>query len=151
MDDATWLALALTLTAVGAVTTWLTFRRRGTASGLRMLAITLLVPAAYLTRTLRMLTRVVDAVADWATSLVFSPTVWAGVALAGISAVLFLVSGALRARQLGQGRRSAPADPAAPAGRGKRPLPPAAQGRGKPAIDDDMADIEALLKRRGIS
>ncbi len=40
--------------------------------------------AAYLTKTLQMFTKMVDAVADWATDLVFSPAVWLGVMLAGL-------------------------------------------------------------------
>ncbi len=155
VDDATWAALALTLTALGGVATWLAFRRRGTLSGLRMLALTLLVPAAYLTQTLRMLTRIVDAVGDWATSLVFNPTVWLGIVLAGISGVLFVVTGMMRDRQLNRSRggEAASAPPGEVRGRSstKKKLPPAASTRGEPAIDDDMADIEAILKRRGIS
>src|SRR5689334_25242589 len=77
------------------------------ASGLRALAFTLLPLAAYLPRTRRMFTRLGSAVADWATSLVFNPMVWAGIVVAGISVVLFVVSGMLRARQSGtRSRRS---------------------------------------------
>src|SRR5215217_2882169 len=141
MDDASWAALALSLTVLGAIWTWLSFRRRGLASGLRALAFTLLPTAAYLTRTLRLLTRIAEAVADWAASLVFNPVVWSGVVVAGISAVLFVVSGALRSRELAKGGRSASA-------RRSRELPrPDSSGRkGTPAVsgDDDLAEIEAL-------
>ncbi|MBB6629439.1 cellulose synthase [Nocardioides sp. KIGAM211] len=147
MDDVTWGALTLTLTVLGAIWTWLSFRRRGLASGLRALAFTLLPAAAYLTKTLQMFTRIVDAVADWATNLVFNPFVWTGVVLAGVSALLLSVSSVLRARQLAR---------TPDAGSTKRTrgtaLPPAGRGQGTPAVgDDDMADIEALLRRRGIS
>jgi hypothetical protein len=149
VDDVTWGALTLTLTVVGALWTWLSFRRRGVASGLRALAFTLLPLAAYLTQTLQLFTRIVAAVADWATSLAFNPFVWMGVLVAGASALLFAVSGVLRSRQLGGAR---------PRGRGagsatttRTELPPPASGRGAPAIDDDLAEIEALLRKRGIS
>ena len=137
----TWGALALTLTLLGGIWTWFSFRRRGLASGLRAAAFTLLPLAAYLTRTLRMLTRIVGAIGDWAASLVLSPFVWLGFVLAGVSVALFVVSGFLPARELG-GR------PEKTGHRGKQ-LPPA--GKGAPAIDDDMAEIEALLRKRGIS
>jgi hypothetical protein len=151
VDDLTWGALALTLTVLGSIWTWVAFRRRGAGSGLRALAFTLLPVAAYLTNTLRMFTRIVEAVADWATSLVFDPGVWIGVVLAGLSVALFAASRFVRAR-------SPRTRPAAESSRGpraadRRPaageLPPT-RGRGEPAIDDDMAEIEALLRRRGI-
>lgn len=145
MDDAAWTALALTLTSLGAAATWLLWRRRGLVAGLRAAALTLLVPSAWLTDTLRMFTRIGDAVADWALGLVFSPVVWTGVALAGVSVVLLVVSGLLARRGIGARGRSGEVGAA-----GDAPTDRAA-GRGAPAIDDDLADIEALLRKRGIS
>ena len=115
VDEVTWGALTLTLTAIGAVWTWFAFRRRGVASGLRGAAFTLLPPAAFLTGTLEMFTEIGGSVADWATHLVLSPVVWLGIVLAGVSGVLFVVSGALRARQGGdaepRGRRLVGSEP----------------------------------------
>ena len=149
MDDLTWGALALTLTVLGGIWTWLAFRRRGVASGLRALAFTLLPLAAYLTRTLRMFTRIGEAVADWATHLVLDPTVWIGIVLAGLSVALFAASRLVRGRSRparGERERSPRRT-----GRGATAAElPASRGRGEPLIDDDMADIEALLRRRGI-
>lgn len=145
MDDAAWAALTLSLTVLGGIWTWAAFRRRGLASGLRALGFTLLPVAAYLTETLQLLTRIADAMADWATRLVFSPSVWLGVVVAGIGVGLIAVSGALRARHLGR----------APGGAtGSRTQPASGQAsRGAPAIgsDPEMAEIEALLRKRGIS
>jgi len=154
VDDLTWGALALTLTLLGAIWTWVAFRRRGVASGLHALAFTLLPIAAYLTRTLRMFTRIGEAVADWATHLVLDPAVWIGIVLAGLSVALFAASRFVRkrSRPAGLPRAKAQAEPRR-AGPGASPaeLPPArGRGRGEPAIDDDMADIEALLRRHGI-
>jgi hypothetical protein len=148
VDEVTWGALTLTLTAIGAVWTWFAFRRRGVASGLRGAAFTLLPPAAFLTGTLEMFTEIGGSVADWATHLVFSPVVWLGIVLTGVSGVLFVVSGALRARQPGEakprGKEALGSDK--PAGELK------ASGRkGEPVIDDDMAEIEAILRKRGIT
>lgn len=155
MDNVAWGALAVSLTVVGALCTWLAFRRRGVTSGLRVLAFTLLPLAAYLTRTLKMFGRIFDAVASWATSLVFYPSVWLGLVLAGVSALLFVVSGSLRSRELGttrppradrRSRRGETPEPALAAGPEPEPA-----GRGTAVVSDDMDDIEAILRKRGIS
>lgn len=135
IDNATWQALGLTLTVLGMVASFLVWRRRGAAAGLRGVAWSLLPLAAALTGTLRLLWEITDAVASWALRLVFSPVVWIGVVLTGVSVVLFVVSGVLRHRAASRGAvTSSPSS-------------------GRPAIsgDDDVADIEALLKKHGIA
>lgn len=141
MEDAAWLALASSLTVLGGIWTWVAFRRRGAGSGLRALAVTLLPMAAYFTDTLQMVTAVATEVGDWATSLAFNPVTWLGIVLAGLSVVLFVVSGRIRSREV---RRSA--------GPGELQNRTGSDAK-RPAIaqDDDMADIEALLRKRGIS
>lgn len=152
VDNITWGALTLTLTLLGGIWTWLAFRRRGVAAGLRAAAFTLLPAAAWLTHTLQMFTRIATAVADWAANLVFNPFVWTGVVLFGFSGVLFVVSGFMRSRQLANapktgrkhGRKQASSKPGA--------LPGSPAGRSGPVIDDDgMDEIEALLRKRGIT
>ena len=138
---------------MGGILTWLAYRRWGLAAGLKGAGLTLLPLAAYLTDTLRMFTRIGDAVVDWATALVFSPSVWAGVVVAGLGVVLFVVGRGMQARGRGTTPRSPgrPAAAAAPEGR-REPLPRGKAARSEPAVgDDDMADIEALLKKRGIT
>jgi hypothetical protein len=146
IDDLAWLAVAAALTVVGMAATFVLWRRRGPASGLRALAWTLLPAAAYLTGTLRLVARVVDAAVVWATSLVFNPLMWVGVAVAGVAALLFVVAGGMRRRGIGtrKKRREVSAD-AASTGTGRSP----AQQPARP--DDDMADIEAILRKHGIS
>lgn len=144
MDDAAWLALTLSLTVLGGIWTWSAFGRRGVASGTRALAVTLLVPAAYLTRTLRLFTEIAREITDWATHLVFNPMVWLGIALAGISVLLFGVSGRLSRRAEGDAEVSA-RKPERKVTGGARPA------AGAPAVDPEMAEIEALLRKRGIS
>jgi hypothetical protein len=115
----------------------------------------LLPAAAGLTGTLRLLWQVGDEVASWAVRLVFSPLVWAGIVLAGVSVVLFGVSAAMRRRGVGgrpksrEKERSLPAERSAPAA---GPAKPPARGAAKGAAqdDDDMADIEAILRKHGI-
>lgn len=141
MNEVTWGALALALTVLGSSYTWWAFRNRGAAAGTRGAGLTLLPAAAWLTGTLEMFTEIAGSVADWATHLVLSPLVWAGVVLAGLSVLLLGVSGFLRSRTT----------PAATNARtGDAALPPGRPARREPVLDDDLADIEAMLKRRGI-
>ena len=149
MDDAAWGALALALTVLGGIYAWSAFRRRGLAAGLRGASFALLPLALYLTRTLRLVTDVAGAVVDWAVHLVFSPTVWLGVIIAVVSVVLYVVSGFLKARDLGSSPKAKGADVSA------RPeeLPRARRTPGEPVpqADPELAEIEALLRKRGIS
>lgn len=148
MTEVTWGALALALTVVGAIWTWVAFRRRGAANGLRALGFTLLPAAAWLTGTLEMFSEIAGSVTDWATGLVFNPLVWTGVGLAGTSVLLFLVSGILRDRQLARGSRTAQRQVD---GTGRTDaLPGRTAQPGRPVAADDLTDVEAILKRRGI-
>lgn len=159
MDSTTWAALALVLTMILAVGAWLSWRRRGPAAGLRGLAWTLVPVAAWLTGTLRLAAAIVEDVLHWATRLVFSPVVWAGLAVAGVAVALWVVSGVLLSRGIGvhvtagevSGKRARkPSVKGAPA----REIPAARRGGPATKADteepDDMADIEAILKRHGI-
>jgi hypothetical protein len=156
VDDVTWGALTLTLTAVGGFYTWWAYHHRGATPALRGLALTLLPAAAWLTGTLRMFTRIADAIGDWAVHLAFSPKVWLGVILAAMSVALFFVSGFLRDRGIGGGApKATKATKAKPTeGAPAKALPRAEQAPGPLATssDDDLdAEIAAILKRRGIS
>ncbi|WP_181310794.1 cellulose synthase [Nocardioides campestrisoli] len=144
MDEVTWGALALTLTVLGVIYTWWAARNRGAASATRGAAFTLLPAAAWLTGTLEMFTEIAGSVSDWATHLVLSPVVWSGIGLAGLSVALFFVAGFLAGRQ-GAGDKQLP--PSRTAGA----VPPAGRGKAQPPVDDDLADIEALLRKRGIT
>jgi hypothetical protein len=150
LDATTWAALALVLTVLGLVLSWQAWRRRGTAAGIRGLAWSLLPVAAWLTGTLKLVASIAHDVATWAVHLVFSPVVWTGVALFGVSIGLFLLSGMLRGR--GAGRR----DEVSAAGAGKREVSTSSTGGSRPARrsgGDDiegMDEIEAILKKHGI-
>ena len=97
----------------------------------------------YLTKTLQMFTHIVNAVTDWATHLVFSPVVWFGVLLGGVGIVLIVVSGMVRSRRLGTST-DGPAKEL-PAARGSRSAPVVTE------TDPELAEIEAILRKRGIS
>src|SRR3954453_17449503 len=155
IDSTTWAAPPLVLTVLGAALSWAAWRRRGLAAGIRGLAWTLVPVAAWLTGTLKLAANVVDDVVTWAPRLVFSPAVWLGVIVAGGSAALFVVSRVMRSRGIGvrdragsRGVRGATdrAQGKAPAPVGRRPQ----AGHGHPDDLDDLADIEAILKKHGI-
>lgn len=167
MDNASWGALALALTVVAGLWTWFAFRNRGVRSGVRGVAITILPIAAYLTHTLRLLGRIVDAVGDWAVGLVFSPTVWVGIALAGVAVLLFFVAARIPGGETRAERRAARRQARREGrteSRGGRPEAaslPTGQARSRPAgrgdgglgdtLGDDLDDINAILKKHGIS
>lgn len=138
IDATTWVVLGLTLTLLGLVVSAFVWRARGAGSGLRAVAWSLLPAAAGLTGVLRLLSDIAGSIGGWAVRLVFSPVVWLGIVLAGVSVLLYGVSAALRRR--GAGRRAAgpPAVKAKPAGT-------------TVARDDDMDDIEAILRKHGIT
>ncbi len=156
MEGTTWAALTAALTVAGAIWTWIAFRRRGAANGLRALGFTLLPAAAWLTGTLEVVVEIAGSVTDWATGLVFNILTWSGIALAGLAVVLFLVSGFIRDRQLARAQAGGPAtSPATSTSTStstpRRELPPESErSKGGSPIDDEMADIEAMLKKRGI-
>jgi hypothetical protein len=153
VDSSTWQALGLTLTVVGLLLSAVVWKRRGPASGLRGVAWSLLPLAAGLTGTLRLAGDIARAVGHWATRLVFSPVVWSGVVLAGISVVLFVVSGTMRSRGIGtRGRKPAAGLPAERSSKpASTPGSRAKAGGGRPAVqDEDMDDIEAILRKHGI-
>lgn len=147
-DSAAWGALALALSTLLGVVTYFRWRSRGLTAGLRGAAWTILPVAAWLTGVLELAFEVTESVGDWAVHLVFSPVVWLGVVLTGVSAVLFGASAVLRSRGIGGGGADTPdgAPPAIDA--------PKASNRksGDAAIGDgDLDDIEAILRRHGIS
>lgn len=150
LDTITWQALTVALTLVGLVTSGVLWRRRGPVAGLRMLGFALLPAAAYLTGTLRLVWEIADAVVSWALRLAFSPSVWIGIALGGVAVVLLVVTSALRRR--GAGRPGQVPGGESPAALPGKPGRPAARGSSRPAVgDEDLADIEAILKKHGIS
>ncbi|MFC6083834.1 cellulose synthase [Sphaerisporangium aureirubrum] len=159
-DQIAWFPLCAGLTAAGLVLSFLAMRRRGAGAGLRGVAWSLIPIAAYLTGALPALWKVGTAVGGFFTGLVFSPLVWAGVGVAALSALLFLVSGVLRRRgRAARPAKSAKSERPAPAPSGgpsatapTKPNPrPVTARPAAPAADDDLADIEEILKRRGIS
>jgi hypothetical protein len=170
-DKIAWLPLCGGLTGLGLVLSYLVMRRRGLGSGLRGAAVSLLPVAAYLTGAIEMFWKMGVAIGDFATGFVFSPRVWSGIVVTGVAALLFFVSGPLRRRSVkrskGQqavGPSGATARPAVTGGAGgtgqvaTRPsaapaTAPVKARKGKNAADDDddLGDVEDILRRHGIS
>jgi hypothetical protein len=128
------------------VVTWFRWRSHGLPSLLRGTAWSLLPIAAWLTGVLELVADVTGSVSRWAVHLVFSPVVWLGIVLAGASVVLF------GAAALVGGRSGAErGDREVPASREPRPV----RGRARAKAPDDglegMDDIDAILRKHGIS
>ena len=153
LDSTTWAALALVLTTLGLVLSWLAWRRRGVAAGLRGLAWSLLPVAAWLTGTLKLVASIAEDVTNWAVHVVFSPVVWTGVALFGVSGGLFLLSGMLRGRGVQRDDKvvsTSSTSGGSPSPREVSARPPK-RGRAKSSDDiEGMDEIEAILKKHGI-
>jgi hypothetical protein len=142
MSDAVIFAISLGVTLVGLVASWGVYRRRGAASGARGAALSLIPLAASMT-----------GVTPFLADLVFSPMKWAGVAVAGLAVVLYLASGAALSRRSvtegdgGKAARKASGGKQAAAGK----APKGAVGGPAPtAVDPDLAEIEDILRNRGI-
>ena len=163
IDATTWQALGLVLTLLGLVVSGLVWRSRGAGHGLRAVAWSLVPLAAGLTGVLRLAWEVLDSVLRWAVGLVLSPIVWLGLAVAVLALVLHVAGGVLarRSRKAGGTRAEVASQP-----RGAvQGAPPAAAGVPTPAagkqsrkerkqgqqVVDDQDDIEAILRKHGIS
>jgi hypothetical protein len=181
-----WVPLAVGLTVLGLVLSYITYQRRGLRPALLGVAWSLLPIAALMTGAIEMLWKVAVAIGDFATGFVFSPEKWAGIGVTALAIGLFLAAGgrqrrraAREARKAAQAERADSKDAAAgrtgtpeiaakkrtadPVGTAltqdfRTPVPAARSTRAAgsksaksaPADDDDMRDIEDILRKRGL-
>ncbi|TQM69378.1 hypothetical protein FHX41_3072 [Actinomadura hallensis] len=142
MTDTAIFAISLGVTLIGLVISWGVYRRRGAGTGLRGVALSLVPLAAALT-----------GVTEFFVDLAFSPVKWAGVAVAGLAVVLYLASGAMISRRAGAAGGGGGGGEAA--GGGRRKAAGRSGGRAvegpAPGADPEMAEIEKILRDRGIS
>jgi len=106
-DKIAWLPVCGGVTGLGLVLSYLVMRRRGLSAGLRGAAWSLLPLAAYLTGAIEMFWKMGAAIGDFAKGFVFSDRVWSGIAVAGLSLVLFVVTGGVRRRRAPRVKRGA--------------------------------------------
>ncbi len=154
------LALGAALALVGLVIAFFLWRRRGAAHGLRALSWALVPLAAGLLGLMYSVVIFINSLFMIVATMIFSPIIWAGTALAGLAVLLYFVSGFMKARGVGVKARAAKAsgggDGAGEAGGTTAPTQVSggqgASGAGSSGGGDDMdfGDIEALLKKRGI-
>lgn len=82
-------------------------------------------------------------VVEFLVGIVLSPLAWLGVIALGIAGVLFVVGQGLEGR--GKGRPAVESDESEPRGAVE-----SGKGKADSATDDDLAEIEEILRRRGI-
>ena len=162
VDTTTWQALGLVLTLLGLVVSVVVWRARGAGHALRAAAWSLVPLAAGLTGLLRLAWEVLDSLLEWAAGLVFSPLVWLGVAVAVVALLLHVAGGVLvrRSHRTVSGPGGVGSAPRAEI-RGARPAPglsqpasgkqPRRQRKQQDQLVDDQDDIEAILRKHGIS
>ena len=177
-SDITWLPLTAGLTVLGLLLSYLILRRSGVRPALRVAAVSLLPIAAYLTGATEMLWKVGAAIGQFGTGFVFSTSKWLGIGVTGLAIALFLAAGGrVRRKAARQAHKEARAQRkaadldgpgaalGAPAKTGtevtramtpaRTPVPVARQTAAKPSrkaqpVDDDLKDIEDILRKRGI-
>lgn len=133
-----WVTIASAAAVVPAVLAW---RRGRRASAARWLGWATVPWAAWLLGLVSLVARVSNAFLDWTTRFVFNPAAWTGVALAVCATALIIGGG----RLAGRGRSAEPGGSPRPAVRAARD-----QIAARPADSADD-DIEAILRKRGIT
>jgi hypothetical protein len=142
VDDVSWGALALSLTVLGGIYTWWALRHRGVTAAVRAAGITLLPLAAWMTGLLQVFGDVFDTFSNWFAHLIFSPKVWLGVIIFVVAFVLIGSANVVSRRIDPKPKKTRGAD---------KPKAVPATTTPDPLIDDEMAEIQAILKKRGIT
>ncbi len=156
--DAVLLPLCAGIALLGVIVTAIAWRRGNKGRVVQGIGVVLAPIALYFAGLLTLVWNAVVAVVGWAARIVFTPLVWLGISMLGVCLVLWVVGGIVAKRTGGKEKAADPAAPKQVAGPGRT----AAVTAGKPAaaqpkqkqqqapVDDDLAEIEELLKKRGI-
>ena len=168
-SDVVLLPLCIGLALIGVIVAGVAWRKGSRGRVVQGIGLALAPIALYFTGLLRLVWDAVVALGNWATSIVFSPSMWFGISLLGLCVVLWVVGGLLTRRAVtkrgsapaaaagtrsavGTGGSAAAKVPTTKAATTKSAAPKPAKGKA-PAqeVDPEMAEIEAILKNRGIS
>jgi hypothetical protein len=150
--DTVLLPLCVGLTLLGVIATGIAWRRGNKGRVIQGIGLALAPIALYFSGLLRLLWDAIVAFGTWASKIILSPPVWFGLSLLGLCVVLWVVGGLIA-------RRSSSAKSKAVSTESTASALPSKKGAGKtsgksrqsePPIDEEMAEIEALLKSRGI-
>ena len=142
--DTVLLPICVGLTLLGIIVTGLAWRRRSKGRVIQGVGLALAPIGLYFSGLLRLLWDGAVALGGWASKIFFSPAVWFGLSALGLCIVLWVVGGVVA-------RRARPRAKAVPSKSSAAALPAKGKSaRNEPPVDDDMAEIEALLKARGI-
>ena len=150
--DSVLLPLCVAIALIGVILAGLAWRRGNKGRVVQAAALVIVPFGLYLTGLLTVLWNWVVLLVRWAVHLVFSPLHWIGFGLLAICVVLFVIGGFLA--RFGGGSKTK--EPAQVSGKSAgsapgKPVPKAVAGKKQGAeVDPEMAEIEALLKSRGI-
>lgn len=157
--DAILLPLCIGLSLIGVLVVALGWRRGNRGRILQGVGLALAPTGLYFSGLLSLLWNGAVATVGWASQILFTPAVWFGLSLVALCVVLWVVGGFLVRRD---GRRAPAVSPRGkqaglPAKAQTQPAQPARSGRSDRSrtqqaepVDEDMAEIEAILKSRGI-
>jgi len=156
--DTVTLVVCVVAALAGVVGAIYSVRRHRPGRLVQSIGLVLLPIALYLTGLLGLVVSGVLALWHWLVHVAFSPIVWAGFGLLALVVLLYFVGGRVNTR-LPDGQTQRPKKPAKVS---RAVTPSVGTGRTQPSgnqvapakkvapVDDDMAEIEALLKSRGI-
>lgn len=158
-SDVVLLPLCLGLALIGVIIAGVAWRKGSRGRVLQGVGLVLAPIALYFTGLLRLVWDAVVALVGWATSIIFTPSMWFGISLLGVCVVLWVVGGLVNRRSAAKPAPSVSgaAKPAVgtgrPAAATTKPSIRAPKGGKAPAqeVDPEMAEIEAILKNRGIN
>jgi len=146
--DTVLLPLCVGLSLLGVIATGIAWRRGNKGRVIQGIGLALAPIALYFSGLLRLLWNAIVALGTWASKIIFSPPVWFGLSLLGLCIVLWVVGGLLARRSSAAKSKEVSTQSTANALPSKKSA--AKAGRTQPPIDEEMAEIEALLKSRGI-
>ena len=146
--DTVLLPLCVGLTLLGVIATGIAWRKGNKGRVIQGIGLALAPIALYFSGLLWLLWDAIVAFGTWASKIILSPAVWFGLSLLGLCLVLWVVGGLIARRTSTPKGKEVDAQSTANA-------LPAKKGAGKsrrnePPIDEELAEIEALLKSRGI-